>query len=85
MNETDWEAAQELEQEWLGGSDASDTGPEPPPAPTAKEDPISVNVAWEQFIARAKNRNLSPTTVYKREQLKRQMCSFADRHGLRFL
>src|ERR1700693_4000150 len=67
MNETDWEAAQKLEQHWLAGTDARDTDPEPPrPAPAAKEEPISVAQAWENYIAAAKNRTLSATPTYTR-------------------
>jgi integrase len=92
MNANDWNTAQESARKWIADGQAIDTssGPDPPPepvppAPMPQDEPISVEQAWEKFVARVKNRNLSSSTIYKHKQLQRQMCSFAQRHSLRFL
>ncbi len=85
MHLTDWGRAQQLAQAWISGGCAIAEIQLPAPIPKPKEGPISLEEAWGQFVAKARNRNLCPPTIYKYELLRRQMCSFAQRHGLRFL
>lgn len=79
MNLTDWEQAQVLAQKWAQEGDTAvkvDL-----PAPTPKAGSISLEQAWEGFLAQAKARKLSPATIYKYSLLRRQMLGFAHRHG----
>lgn len=92
MRATDWNVAQESASKWKGGEGIFDVNlrSEPPPklitpSPVTQDNPISVAQAWEKYIAGTQNRALSATTNYKHNQLRQQMCGFADRHGLRFL
>jgi integrase/recombinase XerD len=89
---SDLNSALKLAGKWIAESGAfdftteSEPVPEPKPStPTIQDEPISLERAWERYISGAKNRNLSRTTIYKREQLRRQMCSFAERRRLLLL
>lgn len=66
--------------------EASHTTPGPPnpapPTPTLHDRPISVEEAWERFIAQAEQRNLSHTTIYKYNLLRRRMLEFARRKNV---
>src|SRR5208283_4140986 len=56
------------------------------PAPKEQTTPeVSLEQAWENFLARAKARNLRPATIYKYELLSRQMAAYAARRQIRFL
>src|SRR5882762_3398483 len=48
-------------------------------------EPISLEHAWEHFLAQAKARKLRPATIYKYDLLRRRMRDFAQRRGLRLL
>src|SRR5882724_3014788 len=71
MNLTDWQEAQVLAQEW------EKQGVATLKAETAtsvqKEGDISLEQAWENFLARAKARNLRPATLAKYALLRREM------------
>ena len=92
MHLTDWEQAQQLAQQWIGGGNAVYLKREPerqkverPPESGPQNVPISLEQAWEKFLAKARNRNLCASTVYKYDLLRRQMSSFAQRRGLRLV
>jgi integrase/recombinase XerD len=48
-------------------------------------DPITIEQAWERFIADANSRHLTEPSIYKYELLSRQMKAFAKDKGYRFL
>ncbi len=83
MNLTDWGQAQALAQRWVAEGEA--TSWHEPSAPVPRKDPISVDQAWESFLAQARARKLSPATIYKYDLLRRQMLAFAERRGLRLI
>jgi integrase/recombinase XerD len=74
LDTRDWEKAQWIIREWEA------EGQEPP-----EPEAITVAQAWEQFLADAEARNLRRPTIYKYKLLSRQMESFAQANGLRFL
>jgi integrase/recombinase XerD len=80
MGLTDWQEAQAIEQDWV---EQGKKPAEPDATPPPKEiEEITTDQAWENFIARAKARNLSAATIYKYRLLQRQMQTFARRKGL---
>jgi integrase/recombinase XerD len=85
MQVTDWDRAQELEQQWIAGGNASDADPVPPPARPPKDKTLSVNQAWQKFIAQAEARQLNASTIYKYKLLARRMADFAQKHGIQSL
>jgi len=50
-----------------------------------RTEPITIEQAWEQFLADAEARNLRPPTLSKYKLLRRRMDEFARQYGLRFL
>lgn len=48
-------------------------------------DPITLEQAWERFLADAEARKLADPTIYKYRLLSRQMQAFSARFGLRFV
>ena len=50
-----------------------------------REAPVSIGDAWERFLADAAARKLTEASIYKYELLSRQMESFAEKCGYRFL
>jgi integrase/recombinase XerD len=85
MQVTDWDRAQELEQKWIAGGKASATNSVPLTTPTSKDEPLSVNEAWQKFIAQAETRQLNASTIYKYRLLARRMGDFAQAHGIQSL
>jgi len=83
MNLTDWGQAQALAQRVVAEGEA--TAWHEPSAPVPRKDPISVDQAWDSFLAQARARKLSPATIYKHDLLRRQMLAFTERRGLRLL
>lgn len=83
MNMTGWQEAQELAGQWEKQGPAG--GNCEPAALTQRQQDISLEHAWENFLARAKTRNLRPATIYKYELLSRQMKAFGGRHGIHSL
>src|SRR5208283_1221564 len=86
MHLTDWQEAQAAAQKWIEeGSGGAKSVPSTP-APKEQTTPeVSLEQAWENFLARAKARNLRPATIYKYELLSRQMAAYAARRQIRFL
>jgi integrase len=78
---TDWKEAQVLAQKWLEG----DFTQQQPVHPIPKQEPISIEAAWEKFLASLRTRNLSAVTNYKYDLLKRRMLEFSRSRGLQFL
>ncbi|HEV2233308.1 MAG TPA: site-specific integrase [Terriglobia bacterium] len=74
LDTRDWEKAQAIIREW----EAEGSRP-------AEPEPITVALAWEEFLSDARARNLREPTVYKYELLSRQMERFAQDGGIRFL
>jgi len=72
----DWEQAQTIAREW------EVQGREPV---AAEPEPVTIEQAWEQFLADAEARKLNEATVYKYKLLKRQLKGFCEKNGLRFL
>jgi site-specific recombinase XerD len=72
----DWENAQALVREW-----EAEGKPIQEPTP----DPVAIKEACEAFLQDARARNLREKTIYKYRLLFRQLESFAEAHGLRFL
>lgn len=69
-----WEEAQELIRDWEAkGTQA------------AEPEPVTIERAWQEFLADAKARNLREPSLYKYRLLSRQMASFATDRGIRFL
>jgi len=83
MQLIDWEQAQVLAQEWI--QNGSPTAEVEPPTPTPREESISLESAWESFLAQVKMRKLSPASIYKYDLLRRRMLDFAQKRGLRLL
>ena len=72
---TDWEKAQQKIREW-----------EAEGAPTPEEpEAITLERAWQDFIADAESRELQESTLRKHRQLHRQMQAFAAQEGLPFV
>jgi integrase len=77
LETNDWEKAQGIIREWEAqGSQA--------PAEAA-DNRLTVEAAFEQYVADAESRQLGPTAIYKRKLLGRQMATFARDRGLRHL
>lgn len=84
MNSTDWDQARDLEQEWLHAPAVAPEAPKPAQPP--KDEPITLERAWERFLSLARTtRKLAPATIYKYTLLGRRMKEFACKRGLRFL
>jgi integrase/recombinase XerD len=76
-----WGEGQALAQQWMKqGCVTAKSEPVAPPVSEKKD--VSLGQACENFLARAKARNLRPATIYKYELLFRQMKEFARKHGL---
>ncbi len=71
----DWAKAQDVVREWEAVGEQS--------AP--QTEPITIEHAWDQFLADAEARNLGPSTLSKYKLLRRRMERFAGQFGLRFL
>jgi len=70
----DWQRAQETIREWEAlGAVADASGP------------ITIKQAWEKYQEDAKARKLTESSIYKYELLSRQMQTFAEGAGYRFL
>jgi integrase/recombinase XerD len=74
LDTRDWEKAQGIIREWEA------EGEQP-----AEPEPVTLADAWQQFLADAQARNLRRPTLYKYKLLSRQMETFAQANGLRFL
>lgn len=72
----DWEKAQALVREWEA---------EGQPTPESRVEPTTISEACEAFLQDAVARNLREKTVYKYRLLFRQLESFAQANGFRFL
>jgi integrase/recombinase XerD len=75
---TDWDEAHEVTKEWLAGRVAVKPKCKAP-AKAPQEEPVSVEQTWSKFIAQAEARNLSPSTIYKYDLLRRGMLDFIRR------
>jgi integrase len=81
---SDRNAAQDFADRWINGD--SETAKTEPPVQEVKEEPISLEDAWEMFLAHVRiARKRRPATIYKYDLLRRRMLEFANRHGLRLL
>jgi integrase/recombinase XerD len=79
---TNWQEAQTAAEKWEQNGER----PQPQPTPPGeKQTEITLEQAWDSFIARTKTRNLKPASIYKYELLSRQMKTFAGKHGVRSL
>src|SRR6201998_71311 len=86
MHLTDWQEAQAEAQKWIEeGSEAAKRVPSTPSLKDQATPEVSLERACEDFLARAKARNLRPATIYKYELLSRQMSAFAARRQIRSL
>lgn len=84
MHLTNWQEAQVVAEKWEQDGEQ----PQPPPqTPEQTKQPseIAVDQAWDNFITRAKARNLKPATIYKYALLRSRMSDFARRHHINFL
>lgn len=70
-----WQKAQDVVREW----EAQEVKPQ------LTHEPLSIQTANENFLADARARNLSESTLYKYRFLFKQIEDFAQRHGLRYL
>jgi integrase/recombinase XerD len=71
----DWQKAQDVVREMEATqSEPKDT-----------EEPVTITQGWEKFLEDAKARKLTEPSIYKYELLSRQMKSFAEMYGYRFL
>jgi len=70
----DWQRAQEMIRTW----EADDRR-------TAKQEAMTLDGAWKDFLADIEARKLTDSTIRKYKLLKRQMEEFAKERGLRFL
>ena len=84
MQSVDWEQAQDLAQVWIQKGDS--TAQVHPPQGTPEEELISLDRAWESFLAQAKMRKLRLATISsKYDLLRRRMQEFAAKCGLGLL
>jgi integrase len=80
MQLVDWEQAQDLAQVWMQKGDSTvrvDHRKE-----VLGEELISLDSAWESFLAQTRMRKLRPATIYKYDLLRRRMQEFAVRRRL---
>jgi integrase/recombinase XerD len=80
MKSVNWEQAQDLAQVWIQKGDS--TAQIDHSKGTPGEEPVSLESAWESFLAQARMRKLRPATIYKYDLLRRRMQEFAERRGL---
>ena len=80
MQLVDWEQAQDLAQVWIQKGDSTARIDNTKEAP--RTELISLDSAWESFMAQARMRKLRPATIYKYDLLRRRMQEFAARRGL---
>lgn len=73
----DWQKAQDLVREWEANGQ--------PGAQQCEPEPITLEQAWQSFLADLEARNLHASTVRKYRLLCRRMSVFASQHGLRIL
>ena len=73
----DWEKAQCLIREWEAEGNFATKPDEPPP--------VTVEQAWQRFLADVEARGLHPSTARKYRLLSRRMQDFAQNRGLGFL
>jgi integrase/recombinase XerD len=72
----DWEKAQGIIRGWEA------EGRKPPePAETR----MTLEAAFDQFVADSESRQLGPDAIYRRKLMRRQMTAFAGDRGLRYL
>jgi hypothetical protein len=76
MHLTNWQEAQLAAEKWQQNGEPPKPEPIPQPQKPAE---ITLEAAWDNFIARAKARNLKPATIYKYELLRKQMAAFGRR------
>jgi site-specific recombinase XerD len=75
MDMADWQKAQDVVREM----EATESEPKD------TNEPITITQGWEKFLEDAKARKLTEPSIYKYELLSRQMKSFAEKSGYRFL
>src|SRR5712692_8843539 len=78
LGTTDWQKAQQIVREWEADGGLVPGHLRPPQRMTLEE-------AWQRFLADLGARNLHTSTVRKYRLLSRQMTEFACQHRLRFL
>ena len=80
----DWQKAQGIVRGWEadGEQKPEPPKPEPPKAEPAKPEPVTVEQAWERFIADMEARKLQKSTIRKFRLISRQMQDFASRRGM---
>jgi len=78
LGTADWQEAQQLVREWEAEGSLLRGHLSPPQRMTLEE-------AWQRFLADLEARNLHASTVRKYRLLSRQMAGFACQHRLRFL
>jgi integrase/recombinase XerD len=71
----DWQKAQDVAREM----EATESKPK------VTDEPVMIAQGWDKFLEDAKARNLTEPSIYKYELLSRQMKSFAEKYGYRFL
>jgi hypothetical protein len=76
LNTRDWEKAQGIIREW----EAEGLKP-----PELTDNRLTVEAAFDQYLADAESRRLGPAAIYKRKLMQRQMTAFAHDRGVRYL
>jgi integrase/recombinase XerD len=71
-----WEKAQAIIREW----EAEGSKPTEP-----ADNRLTVEAAFDQYLADAESRQLGPSAIYKRKLLRKQMIAFATDRGVRHL
>src|SRR5206468_4077397 len=71
-----WEEAQQKVREW----EAERSKPQEP-----TDDRLTVEAAFDKYLADAESRQLGPAAIYKYRLLARQMKAFAADRGVRYL
>jgi site-specific recombinase XerD len=75
LNSADWQKAQEFVREWE--AKASE--------PKAPQEPMTIQAAGDAFIADTEDQKLAESTISKYRLLFKQLGSFAQKRGLRYL
>ena len=71
-----WEKAQAIIREW----EAEGSKPTEP-----ADNRLTIEAAFDQYLADAESRQLGPSAIYKRKLLRKQMIAFATDRGVRYL
>src|ERR1035437_8173826 len=75
LDTADWQKGQDVVREM----EATESEPK------VTDEPVTIAQGWAKFLEDAKARKLTEPSIYKYELLSRQMKSFAEKCGYRFL